>query len=123
MIWNYQCPHCREWRQVDWEKRGKEHCCHRTGKPYLPPSPADQHGAWVDTHDWPLEIERVVVYIKGSSCTVPGCTRPAETLDHRIAYSRGGLTSIGNLFPMCHAHNQRKGDSDYEQWLLGRYTS
>jgi hypothetical protein len=48
---------------------------------------------------------------------VPGCRRPAQTLDHRVPFSGGGTTSVINLFPMCNEHNESKGNTPYEVWI------
>lgn len=119
MKWNYVCPICSEWRQIDWEVRSKLHTCHKHKKSYYPPGPADQNHAFVDTHNWPVEMENEVVRVKGNKCTTPNCNKNAETLDHRDAYANGGKTSVDNLFPMCEDCNQSKGDKDYLLWLRG----
>lgn len=119
MKWNYKCPKCNEWRHIEWSKRSQSYTCHNTYQTYYPPTPSEQHDAFVDTHDWPNEMETVVVQEKGNKCTVPGCKKNYETLDHRIPFSKVGKTSVSNLFPMCEAHNQSKGDKDYVAWLRG----
>lgn len=118
MKWHYKCSVCGEWRNIDWEKRNESFNCHKTKKTYIPPGPAQQKYAFVDTHNWPDEMERVVVAEKGDKCTVPGCSKSYETLDHRVPFSKSGRTSVNNLYPMCNAHNQSKGDFDYTVWLL-----
>ena len=120
MKWNYRCPVCTEWRRIDWEKREKRHTCHKTEKSYMPPGPADQHDAYVDTYNWPKEMEDVVVQLKGKTCTAIGCGKPYETLDHHIPWSGGGRTSVENLTPMCNKHNQEKSDKDPDEWMLDR---
>ena len=117
MKWCYRCPKCNEWGCVDWEKREKSFSCHACKQSHVPPTPSQDHQAYVDTHDWPEEMEAVVVALKGKKCTVPNCPRNYDTLDHRIPYSKGGKTSVSNLYPMCNLHNESKGDSDYYQWL------
>jgi len=117
MKWNYKCPKCNQWRSVEWSERNGSFNCHVNQATYTPPSPSQQHDAYVDEHDWPDEIEKVVVSVKGKNCTVPGCSKSYETLDHRIPWSKGGHTSVSNLFPMCNKHNQSKGDSNYSEWL------
>lgn len=118
MIWHYVCPECGEWRRVEWADRNNSYICHKdTTKSYVPPTPKEQTAAYVDTHEWPQEIEDAVVYFKGLECTVPGCYHKAETLDHRVAWNNGGKTSVNNLFPMCNSHNQSKSDKVYEEWL------
>src|SRR5262249_29762625 len=84
---------------------------------YHAPGPAEQREAYVDSHEWPAEMEEIVRRIRGNRCTVPGCTRYADTLDHRIPWSRGGPTSVANLWPMCSQHNESKADTDYDVWL------
>lgn len=117
MKWNYICPKCKDWRHVEWADRESKHNCHKTKESYIPPTPAQQTSAYVDTHDWPKEMEKIVVTNKGNKCTVPGCKKNYETLDHRLAYSNDGKTSVDNLFPMCIEHNQSKNNSDYKTWL------
>lgn len=117
MIWNYQCPNCSSGRSCDWLKRNVVYTCGKCFQSYTPPTPAEQHSADVDTHNWPIEMEDVVVELKGDICTVPGCNNQYETLDHRIPYTNNGPTSVSNLFPMCNHHNQSKGDTNYYDWL------
>jgi hypothetical protein len=118
MLWNFECPLCGKWCNVDWEGRDGTYTCRHCDKGRVPPGPADQTDAWVDTRTWPVEMESVVVSMKGNLCTAPDCTERYETLDHRLPVAKGGRTSVRNLFPMCNAHNQSKGDSDYDDWAL-----
>jgi HNH endonuclease len=46
---------------------------------------------------------------KRPPCSVPGCIRPATTLDHILAVSLGGGNEPSNLRPMCRKHNQDLG--------------
>ena len=117
MNWNYKCPKCNEWREIEWSKKDDSYKCHKTKQMYDPPTPSEQPNAYVDTHEWPKEMGTVVINIKGKKCTVPGCKKDYETLDHRIAFAKGGKTSVSNLFPMCEEHNLSKGDKDYLTWL------
>jgi 5-methylcytosine-specific restriction endonuclease McrA len=117
MKWNYICPKCQIWRKIEWDSRQAIFNCHNTNESYSPPTPSQQHIAYFDTREWPSEMETVVVNLKGKKCTVPGCNKDYESLDHRIAYANGGKTSVENLFPMCTDHNSSKGDKDYETWL------
>ncbi len=50
-------------------------------------------------------------------CSVPGCPRPATTLDHVLPLSQGGRNTRDNLRPMCEVHNRLRGAS-----LGGRVT-
>lgn len=120
MIYNYICPGCGWWRIVGWRERAERRKCHLTGRLYVPPSPTYQHYAFVDSHEWPLEMEVAALAARGKSCTVPGCFRLASTLDHRIPWSKGGVTSVLNLHPMCEQHNLAKGDLPYDFWLATR---
>lgn len=117
MKWNYRCPNCNVWGNVLWAKRTESFTCHSCDTLHVPPGPAKQHDAYVDTRDWPNKMEDAVVALRGGKCTVPGCPEDYETLDHRVAWANGGKTRVNNLYPMCIAHNQSKGDSDYNTWL------
>lgn len=117
MKWNYRCPSCNEWGSIEWKDIDNIFNCHSCGKPHKPPMPENQFDAYADTHEWPSKMEAAVTNIKGKKCTVPGCKKDFETLDHRIAYANRGKTSVNNLFPMCIEHNQSKGDKDYGIWL------
>jgi hypothetical protein len=118
MIWYYQCPYCREWQNVDWEKHGQTVKCGKCATRHDVPGPAKQPDAFVDTHDWPAEMEDAVRQQKGKKCTVDGCDKVADTLDHRTPFSKGGRTSAKNLWPMCDDHNKEKGDLSYETFLF-----
>lgn len=57
---------------------------------------------------------------KWQSCSVPGCTRRAETseIDHIIPFDhddpvRGGQTTFDNLHPLCRTHHQLKTDRKF----------
>jgi 5-methylcytosine-specific restriction endonuclease McrA len=117
MKWHYKCLKCGEWRSIEWETRDKEKECHKSKEGYMAPTPSNQPDAHVDTHEWPQDMEDAVVASKGNNCSVPGCKKNAETLDHRVPFSKGGRTSVTNLYPMCIEHNQSKNDSDYSEWL------
>lgn len=118
MQWNYSCPQCGEWRVVEWGDRIDVRKCHRTGQAYTPPSPAQQHEAFVDNREWPTEMEDAVVAMKGDICTAPDCKTRYQTLDHHIPHTKGGRTSVENLNPMCKKHNQEKSDKDPAQWKV-----
>lgn len=120
MNWHYSCPICGIHGFVPWKDRESTFTCHSCKRHHKPPTPGEQPSAYVDTHEWPEAMAAEVVRRKGAACTVPGCTRRADTLDHRVAWSKGGRTSVANLFPMCTEHNQEKGDKDYETWLAER---
>lgn len=123
MNWLYRCPNCRTLLSVPLADRSSRYSCSACTAPHIPPTPAQDHDAYVDTHDWPLEMEQAVVSLRGRLCTVPGCLRIAETLDHRVPWSKGGPTSVKNLWPMCHAHNTDKSDNHYETWLVSLQNS
>lgn len=116
MKWTYQCKKCGAWGTVDWAQRKQTFTCHACKYRHVPPTPAEQHQAYVDTHNWPDEMEEEVRSSKDNACTVPDCRRHGNTLDHRVPYP-GGKTSVDNLFPMCTQHNSAKGEQDYNTWL------
>ena len=118
MKWNYRCPICGEWQETKWSPAIQIGGCRKSPKKsFAIPSPKSQPEAFVDEHDPPEEMKAVVLATKGLKCTVPGCTRPFEELDHRIPYGPNGRTSVNNLWPMCSAHNKSKGDTNYAEWL------
>lgn len=118
MKWIYRCPHCGNWRSAEWANRAAKFLCGGdVSKPYTPPTPADQHDAYVDERKWPPEMESVVTTLKGKKCTVPVCNHDYETLDHRVAWANKGRTSVDNLWPMCIEHNSSKQDTEYRTWL------
>jgi 5-methylcytosine-specific restriction endonuclease McrA len=45
-------------------------------------------------------------------CSVPGCTDPDLTGDHRVALSRGGTSTLENIHVLCRRHNSAKRDRD-----------
>ncbi len=45
------------------------------------------------------------------------CDRGAETWDHVVAVSKGGLTEPGNILPSCIKCNSSKKDRDIWEWL------
>ena len=50
-----------------------------------------------------------------SSCAY--CTDPADTLDHVLPRSRGGLTVAENLVPACRRCNGAKSSTDWREWF------
>lgn len=120
MNWNYACPRCRSWLSVPWRSRLDIFECPSCTARHQPPTPGAFPTGFVDTHNWPEEVERVVVFLRGNRCTVPGCLSFADTLDHRVPWSRGGRTSVSNLHPICEFHNRSKADADYPTWLANR---
>jgi hypothetical protein len=45
------------------------------------------------------------------------CADPADTLDHVLPRSRGGLTVAGNLIPACRRCNGAKSSADWREWF------
>jgi len=45
------------------------------------------------------------------------CTDPADTLDHVLARSAGGLTVAENLVPACRRCNGAKSSADWQEWF------
>jgi 5-methylcytosine-specific restriction endonuclease McrA len=46
---------------------------------------------------------------KRPPCSIPGCIRPANTIDHIVPISMGGTNERSNLRPMCRRHNEDLG--------------
>lgn len=45
------------------------------------------------------------------------CSAPADTLDHVVPRSSGGLTVAENLIPACRRCNGAKSSSDWREWF------
>jgi len=117
MIWNYNCPECGQSTQVNWEWIEKEVVCGSCGATHYPPTPHEDHYAYVDTEQYPSQIAEAVASLRGTVCAVPGCYRECTTLVHRKPSKLGGRTSVDNLLPMCQRHAESKGDRNYDEWL------
>ena len=115
MKWTFKCPNCNNWGRIDWNVHGAK--CSLCNTDILIPTPKEQPAAYVDQHDWPQAMEDAVVAIYGKQCVIAGCTNTDFTLDHIVAYSKQGKTSVNNLQPMCGEHNSSKGDSSEAIWL------
>ena len=48
------------------------------------------------------------------------CNQPADTLDHVIPRSAGGLTVAGNLIPACRRCNGAKSSADWRDWFAAQ---
>ncbi len=116
-MWRYNCPECGQQTAVTWEWLEKELVCPHCGAQHYPPTPHEDHYAYVDTPTWPPEIEEAVTALRGTVCAVPSCYRERSTLVHRRPLSQGGQTSVDNLIPMCARHAELKGERDYDEWL------
>ena len=57
--------------------------------------------------------------IRKDPCSVPGCTKPSESVDHVVPFSKGGKTHWTNLTGMCKYHNQKKSNKSLLRFLLG----
>lgn len=123
MKYVFRCSDCGNWRERDWADRDERRACPKCGWKAPAPDPEDDREAYVDQHDPPAEMENAVYYLKGLTCTAPGCDAVADGLDHRIPYVDGrpngpGRTSVANLWPMCTKCNSSKGTRDYEDWCF-----
>jgi hypothetical protein len=118
MYWNYNCPRCRAETKVAWKTRGTEVVCHSCGELHYPPTPHEDRYGWVDTTEWPEEMQQAVEAVRGTVCAVTGCYKQHETLVHRRSYKSGGKTSVDNLIPLCRHHADLKGEKEYDEWLF-----
>lgn len=59
----------------------------------------------------PDNYRKTIFNDAGGFCTVPGCWRQAEHVDHILPLSKGGLHIMGNLQGLCAHHNLSKADS------------
>jgi hypothetical protein len=117
MQWNYNCPECQKPTSVDWKQREAEALCRRCAKVHYPPTPNEDHYAYVDEVQWPPEMEEAVISIRGAICAVPGCYGEHTTLVFRKPPSTGGQTSVENLVPVCAKHAASKGSRPWDEWI------
>src|SRR5512137_2366243 len=117
MLWNYDCPECHRPTSVDWKQREADAVCRRCAKTHYPPTPHEDHYAYVDDVKWPTEIEETVVSIRGAICCVPGCYGEHATLIYRVPPSAGGKTSVENLMPACKRHGDSRGSRPWDEWM------
>jgi hypothetical protein len=118
MFWNYSCPECHKPTSVEWSQREAEVPCRRCTKLHYPPTPHEDHYAYVDELKWPPEIEEAVISIRGAICAVPGCYGEHTTLVFRVPPSAGGQTSVDNLLPVCARHAVSKGNRPWDEWIV-----
>lgn len=71
------------------------------------------------TYQIPASVRQTLI-AKWQTCTIPGCTRRAESteIDHIVPFdhdnpAEGGLTRFGNLHPLCRLCHQAKTDRKY----------
>ncbi|WP_162799345.1 HNH endonuclease signature motif containing protein [Nocardioides sp. 616] len=67
--------------------------------------------------------QRRALSLVHDSCAVAGCERPfswCEVHHHRLAWSQGGRTNLGNGLPLCGHHHRRAHDPG---WDLREHTS
>ena len=67
MKWNYKCSNCYIWSSIEWNDIDNTFECHSCKKSHKPPRPENQFDAFVDTHEWPSEMETTVINIKGKN--------------------------------------------------------
>jgi hypothetical protein len=48
------------------------------------------------------------------------CNQPADTLDHVVPRSAGGLTVAGNLVPACQRCNGLKQSTTWREWFAAQ---
>jgi hypothetical protein len=116
MIWHYSCPECGRPVEIDWDWLKHEIMCPGCRANHYPPTPGEDHFAYVGGDRWPKDMEAAVVSLRGTTCAAPGCFQKYTTLAHRRGPGRGGRTSVDNLIPLCAPHARAKGTRDYEDW-------
>jgi 5-methylcytosine-specific restriction endonuclease McrA len=60
----------------------------------------------------PAWMKKIVRDMFGSTCAA--CGREAETIDHVVARTKGGMTEVVNLQPLCDQCNQEKANKDVD---------
>ncbi|WP_192498251.1 HNH endonuclease signature motif containing protein [Pseudoclavibacter chungangensis] len=73
---------------------------------------------------FPTAAQREFLRVRDGHCRFPGCTRPARRcdIDHTIAVTDGGSSSLGNMAHLCRRHHTFKHATRWrvEQWEPGR---
>lgn len=64
------------------------------------------------SHRIPARMKTVARRVFGTTCVA--CGGEANSFDHILAVSKGGLTEIANIQPMCQRCNNAKADQDVE---------
>lgn len=59
---------------------------------------------------------RASIFAAWASCCAY-CADPADTLDHVLPRSKGGLTVAENLVPACRRCNGAKSSTDWREWF------
>lgn len=116
MTWHYNCPNCGYPLSVDWLRHKEEVVCRKCHTRHYPPTPDEDHFAYICGQKWPPEMEQVVVARRGTTCVAPGCFAPYNTLALRKPISSGGRICVDNLIPLCFKHAREKGERDYDEW-------
>ena len=111
MTWHYRCPDCGHRVQVEWSRMQEEKRCPTCNKTHFPPTPGEDHNAYVATDRIPDDMRAAVVSLRGTTGSIPGCFHEYTDLVHKIPSSKGGQTCVENLLPMCHEHARSKGQS------------
>lgn len=117
MTWHYNCPSCGGPMTVDWARHKDAVVCRKCRTRHYPPTPDEDHFAYIRGQKWPREMEQVVVTRRGTTCGVPGCFASYDTLILRKPISLGGRICVDNLVPVCFQHAREKGERDYDEWV------
>jgi len=117
MLWHYRCPECGQKLDCDWDWHLEEVHCPNCKNDHYPPTPNEDPSAYFAGDKWPRELLDAVIGLRGTTCDVPSCYREYSTLIHRKPVSKGGVTSVDNLVPVCAPHAHTKGEQEYDEWI------
>lgn len=73
-----------------------------------------RHGRKVAGRGVSAQEYRELLEVHGGLCAY--CVGPADTIDHVMPLSRGGLHEVGNLVPACKSCNFNKHDKTLAEW-------
>ncbi|MGQ9678376.1 MAG: HNH endonuclease signature motif containing protein [bacterium] len=102
---------------VEWVRHKDAVLCRKCRTRHYPPTPDEDHFAYICGQKWPPEMEQVVVSRRGTTCIAPGCFASYDTLTLRKPISLGGRICVDNLVPVCFKHAREKGERDYDDWI------
>ena len=73
-----------------------------------------KHFKSVDTHSIPQNMREFIIAYFNGRCNYEGCSKDANHVDHKEAYSKVGKTEINNLQLLCASCNLSKGAKNIE---------
>jgi 5-methylcytosine-specific restriction endonuclease McrA len=117
------CRDCRSWLKVDFVSRGRcrphhaaaDRARYASHAGYRAERRSHAYRRKFGVDPVPPKGKELLSDIFEGECSY--CNNPAETWDHVIPVSKGGLTREDNILPACVICNSSKKDRDLLEWL------